>query len=138
MLQNIVFLLQQFTTQQNHNCLPPIKGYLKRTIKFKRFIKQTPARHMTDDGHSRGCYHAEVAKGGCPPFVGNLCKLLLVFRLPIPTRSTPCYYKKHSQIGKILSGYVWCTRRESNPQPSPSEGDALSSCATSACFCALC
>ena len=34
-------------------------------------------------------YHAVVAKGGCPPFVGDRYKLNLLFRSPMPTRSSP-------------------------------------------------
>ena len=47
------------------------------------------------------------------------------------------FRKFKTKTPKSFSGVFWCTRRESNPQPSPSEGDALSSCATSAFFALL-
>lgn len=41
-------------------------------------------------------------------------------------------YKKCRSLFFGKCGIFWCTRRESNPQPSASEADTLSNCATSA------
>ena len=46
-------------------------------------------------------------------------------------RANPCVFSPRRKQ-KPPQGGLWCTRRGSNPQPSASEADTLSNCATSA------
>ena len=75
----------------------------------------------------------------CPPHAQRINSLLLIFVSCLQILYHSFFGVFSSALGCAISklywcggvrAKTWCTRRDSNPQPSPPEGDALSSWAT--------